>query len=169
MTLDSWNVGFQADVYQQDGGWFPTVTLQFALTRTIPESALAATSTTSIVELGYALDEDETTGILAGVQYSNTVFDSSLPKVDPSIVGYVGGYYQWDSNWKVTGGVQSSGGAQLLNIAPIQPFTKPIVRLDLEKLDDSYNRVFGITAEVAWAPKPVFQLVLRTPLYLVKN
>src|SRR6188472_3128207 len=25
MTLDSWNIGFQADVYQQDGGAFPTV------------------------------------------------------------------------------------------------------------------------------------------------
>jgi hypothetical protein len=171
MTLDSWNIGFQTDVYLQDGGWFPTVTLQSTVTRTIPESSFSATFTTTIAELGYAFDEDETRGLLAGVQYSNTFFDSNLPKVDPAIVGYLGGYYQWDSNWKVTGrvGVQSFGGAQLLNIAPIQPFTKPIVRLDLEKLDDNSNRLFGITAEVAWVPKPVFQLVLRTPLYVVKN
>ena len=122
-------------------------------------------------ELGYAFDEDETRGILAGIQYTNVFFDSNLPKVNPTVVGYVGGYYQWDSNWKLTGrvGVQSFGGAQLLNIEPIKPFTQPIVRLDLEKLDASDNRVFGITAEVAWTPKPAFALVLRTPLYMVKN
>jgi hypothetical protein len=40
--------------------------------------------------------------------------------------GYVGGYYQWPNNWKFTGriGVQSFGGAQLLNLAPVQPFTE---------------------------------------------
>jgi hypothetical protein len=171
MTLDSWNIGFQSDVYQQNGGWFPTITLQSTLTRSIPETPLSATSTTTIAEFGYALDEDETRGWLAGVQYTNTFFDSSLPKLKPAIVGYIGGYYQFDSNWKLTGraGVQSFGGAELLSIAPIKPFTKPILRLDLEKLDGSYNRVFGVTAEVAWVPKPVFSLVLRTPLYLVKN
>jgi hypothetical protein len=171
MTLDSWNIGFQADVYQQNGGWFPTVTIQSTLTRSIPESILSATSTTSIAELGYALDEDETRGLLAGVQYTNVFFDSNLPKVSPTIVGYLGGYYQWDNNWKLTGraGVQSFGGARLLSIEPIKPFTQPIVRLDLEKLDADDNRVFGITAEVAWTPKPAFALVLRTPLYFVKN
>jgi hypothetical protein len=171
MTLDSWNIGFQADVYQQNGGWFPTVTIQSTLTRSIPASPLAATSTTTIGELGYALDEDETRGLLTGVQYTNVFFDSDLPKVRPTVVGYLGGYYQWDNNWKFTGrvGVQSFGGAQLLNIQPIQPFTQPIVRLDLEKLDDRDNRVFGVTAEVAWTPKLAFQLVLRTPLYMVKN
>jgi hypothetical protein len=171
MTLDSWNIGFQADVYQQNGGWFPTVTIQSTLTRTIPESIFAATSTTTIAELGYAFDEDETRGLLAGVQYSNTFFDSNLPTLKPTTVGYLGGYYQWDNNWKLTGrvGVQSFGGAQLLTIEPIKPFTQPIVRLDLEKLDDSDNRVFGLTAEVAWTPKPAFALVLRTPLYFVKN
>jgi hypothetical protein len=171
MTLDSWNIGFQADVYQQNGGWLPTVTLQSTLTRSIPESLLRSTSTTTIAELGYALDEDETKGMLAGVQYTNTFFDSGLPKVNPAIVGYVGGYYQWDNYWKFTGraGVQSFGGAQLLTLEPIKPFTKPIFRLDLEKLDDDDNRLFGITAEIAWAPKLVFGLVLRTPLYFVKQ
>lgn len=171
MTLDSWNVGFQADVYRQNGGWLPTVTLQSTLTRSIPETLLSATSTTSIAEFGYAFDEDETRGVLAGVQYTNTMFDSPLPKVKPAIVGYLGGYYQWDNNWKLTGrgGVQSFGGANLLTLQPIKPFTKPILRLDLERLDDSGNRLFGITAEVAWVPKPVFALVLRTPLYFVKN
>lgn len=172
MTLDSWNVGVQVDVYQQNGGWFPTVTLQSTLTRSIPETPLSATSTTSIAEFGYALDEDETRGLLAGVQYTNTVFDSDVPKVRPAIVGYVGGYYQLESNWKLTGraGVQSFGGAQLLPNTPvIKSFTQPIVRLDLEKLDDNDNRVFGVTAEVIWTPKVAFNLVFRTPLYMVKN
>jgi hypothetical protein len=35
----------------------------------------------------------------------------------------VGAYYQWDNNCKVTGraGVQSFGGAQLINLTPFQP------------------------------------------------
>ena len=171
MTLDSWNIGFQADVYQQNGGAIPTVTLQSTLTRSIPDTLLSATSTNTIVELGYALNEDETRGLLGGVMYTNVFFDSPLPKVKPAVVGYVGGYYQWDNNWKLTarGGVQSFGGAELLSFAPVKPFTKPIFRLDLEKLDDNDNRMFGLTAEIAWVPKPAFSLVLRTPLYFVKN
>jgi hypothetical protein len=171
MTLDSWNVGFQADVYQQDGGIFPTLTLQSTLTRSIPATPFSATSLTSIAELGYAFDADETRGLLAGVQLTNVAFDSSLPKVKPAVVGYLGGYYQWDNNWKLTGraGVQSFGGAELLTVQPVKPFTKPIFRLDLDKMDDDGNRLFGVTAEVAWIPKPAFSLVLRTPLYFVKN
>ena len=169
--LDSWNVGFQADVYQQNGGALPTVTLQSTLTRSIPDSLLSATSTNTVVELGYALNEDETRGLLGGVMYTNVFFDSPLPQLKPAVVGYVGGYYQWDNNWKLTarGGVQSFGGAQLLSFDPVKPFTKPIFRLDLEKLDDNDNRMFGLTAEIAWVPKPAFSLVLRTPLYFVRN
>ena len=29
--------------------------------------------------------------------------------------------------------------------------------------------LFGVTAEIAWTPKLAFALVLRTPLYFVKN
>ena len=86
-------------------------------------------------------------------------------------MGYVGGYYQWDNNWKFTGrlGVQSFGGAQLLNLTPFQPFTQPILRLDLDRMDDDDNRLFGVTAQIAWTPKPSYQLTLRTPLYAIKN
>jgi hypothetical protein len=68
--------------------------------------------------------------------------DSSLATINPNIIGYVGGYYQWENNWKFTGkiGVQSFGGAQLLNLTPFKPFTKPIVRLDLDRVDDKDNR-----------------------------
>ena len=83
----------------------------------------------------------------------------------------VSGYYQWDSNWKFTGrlGVQHFGGAQLLNLSPFPAFTQPILRLDLDRMDDDDNRLFGITAQIAWAPKPSYQLTLRTPLYATKN
>jgi hypothetical protein len=92
-------------------------------------------------------------------------------RINPNIVGYVGGYYQWDNNWKLTGrfGVQSFGGAQLLNLTPFQPFTQPIVRLDLDRMDDNDNRLFGVTAQIAWVPKPSYQLTFRTPLYAVRN
>jgi hypothetical protein len=170
-TVPSWNVGFQADVYQQNGGSFPTMTLQSTVTRSVPDSPLATTSLNTIVEFGYALNEDETRGLLAGTQYTRIDVDSPLAMVHPNIIGYVGGYYQWDNNWKFTGriGVQSFGGAQLLNLTPFQPFTQPIVRLDLDRMDDNDNRLFGVTAQISWVPKPSYQLTIRTPLYAVRN
>lgn len=117
------------------------------------------------------MNEDETRGLLAGVQYTRVFVDSALATVDPNIVGYVGGYYQWDNNWKFTGrvGVQSFGGAQILNLTPFQPFTQPTVRLDLDRMDDNDNRLFGVTAQISWVPKPSYQLTLRTPLYAIRN
>ena len=77
----------------------------------------------------------------------------------------------WDNNWKLTEhlGVQSFSGAQLPNLTSFPAFTQPIVRLDLDRMDDDDNRLFGITAQIAWAPKPSYQLTLRTPLYAIKN
>ena len=170
-AISSWNVGFQADVYKQNGGSIPTITLQSTVTRSVPNSPLATTSLNTIVEFDYALNKDETKGLLAGVQYTRVDVDSPLATINPNIIGYVGSYYQWDNNWKLTGraGIQSFGGAQLLNLTPFQPFTQPIVRIDLDRMDDNDNRLFGVTAEIAWTPKPAYKLTVRTPLYLVKN
>jgi hypothetical protein len=169
LAISSWSVGFQAAVYAQNGGSIPTITLQSTLTRSVPDSPLATTSLNSTVELNYALNKNETKGLLAGVQ--GVVVDSTLAKVNPDIVGYVGGYYQWPNNWQLTGraGVQWFGGAQLLNLSPFQPFTQPIVRFDLDRYDDSDNLLFGVTAEIAWTPKTAYQLTVRTPLYFVRN
>jgi hypothetical protein len=170
-AISSWNVGFQADVYKQAGGSIPTITLQSTLTRSVPDSPLATTSLNNILEFDYALNKDETKGLLAGVQYVAVAVDSLLAKVNPDVIGYVGAYYQWPNNWKLSGraGVQSFGGAQLLNLTPFQPFTQPIVRFDLDRYDDNDNRLFGVTAEIAWTPKPAYQLTVRTPLYFVRN
>ena len=65
--------------------------------------------------------------------------------------------------------MQSFSGAQLLNLTPFPAFTQPIVRFDLDRMDDDDNRLFGITAQIAWTPKPSHQLTLRTPLYAIKN
>ncbi len=171
LAISSWNVGFQADVYQQNGGSIPTITLQSTVTRSVPNSPLATTSSNTIIEFDDALNEDETRGLLAGVQYTRVYVDSPLATINPNIIGYVGGYYQWDNNWKLSGraGVQSFGGAQLLKLTPFQPFTQPIVRLDLDRMDDNDNRLFGVTAEIAWVPKPSYMLTVRTPLYAVRN
>jgi len=59
--------------------------------------------------------------------------------------------------------------AQLLNLAQFQPFTQPIVRIDLDRNDDNDNRLFGVTAQIAWTPKPAYQLIVRTPLYAIRN
>jgi hypothetical protein len=171
LAISSWDVGVQVDVYKQNGGSMPTVTLQSTLTRSVPDSPLATTSLNSVIEFNYALNEDETKGWLAGIQDVAVGVDSPLAKVNPDIIGYVGGYYQWANNWKLTGrvGVQYFGGAQLLSLASFQPFTQPTVRFDLDRYDDNDNRLFGVTAEIDWTPKPAYQLTVRTPLYLVKN
>jgi hypothetical protein len=171
LAISSWNVGFQADLYKQDGGSIPTITLQSTVTRSVPDSPLATTSFNNIVEFDYALNEDQTTGLLAGVQYTRIDVDSPLARINSNIIGYVGGYYQWPDNWKFWGrvGIQSFGGAQLLKLTPIQPFTQLIVRLDLDRMDDNDNRLFGVTAQISWVPKPSYQVTIRTPLYAVKN
>ncbi len=171
LAISSWNVGFQADVYKQNGGSIPTITLQSTVTRSVPDSPLTTTSLNTILEFDYALNEDETKGVLAGVQYTRVAVNSPLATINPNTIGYVGAYYQWPSNWKVTGrlGIQSFEGAQLLNLTPFQPFTQPIVRFDLDRYDDNDNRLFGVTAEIAWTPKPAYQLTVRTPLYAVRH
>jgi hypothetical protein len=169
--ITSWNIGVQVDLYQQNGGKIPTVTLQSTITQSIPLAPGATTSFNNILEFDYALDEDETRGWLAGVQYTTTEIESQFAHIRPNTILYGGGYYQWPSNWKFTGrlGVQSFGGAQLLSLTPIQPFTQPILRLDLDRMDDNDNRLFGITAQIAWMPKPSYQVTLRTPLYAARN
>jgi len=171
VTVSSWNVGVQADIYRQDGGSLPTLTLQSTLTRAMPDGPLATTALNTVLEASYALDKDETRGWLAGVQITTTAVDADRAEVKPNYVGYLGGYYQWDSNWKFTGraGVQSFGGAELLRFTPVDAFTQPILRLDLDKMDDNDNRLFGVTAQVSWTPKPAYQLVVRTPLVLTRN
>jgi len=170
-TISSWNVGFQADLYQQKGGSFPTVTWQSTITEGIPNGPVALTSFNNILEFDYALNKDETRGLLAGLDDTHVDIGSPLARIHSNIIGYVGGYYQWSNNWKFTGrvGVQSFGGAQLLNFAPVQPFTEPIVRLDLDRMDDNDNRLFGLTAQIMWVPKPSYVLTLRTPIFFVRN
>jgi hypothetical protein len=171
LAVSAWMVGFQADVYQQNGGSIPTITLQSTVTKSVPDAPLATISLNTILEFDYALNEDETRGLLAGVQHTRIDVETPFVTVGPNVIGYVGGYYQWDNNWKLSGrfGVQSFGGAQLLNRTPFQPFTQPIVRLDLDRMDDNDNRLFGVTAEIVWVPKPSYMLTVRTPLYAVRN
>ncbi|MCP3396107.1 hypothetical protein [Bradyrhizobium sp. CCGB20] len=169
--ITSWNIGVQADLYQQNGGKIPTITLQSTLTQSVPNEQGMTTSFNNILEFDYALDEDETRGWLAGVQYTHTDIASQLASIRPNTILYGGGYYQWPSNWKFTGrlGVQSFGGAQLAGRTLAESFTQPLLRLDLDRMDDNDNRLFGITAQIAWMPKPSCQLTLRTPLYAVRN
>jgi hypothetical protein len=171
LAITSWNLGFEAELHRQEGGVFPTATLQTTVTRSVPDGPLATTSLNNVLEFSYALDEDETKGWLAGMQHTRIDVDTSLAWIGSSTIGYVGGYYQWPSNWKVTCriGLQYFGGAQLLQRLSVDPFTQPIIRLDLDRMDDDDNRLFGVTAEIAWVPKPAYQLTLRTPLYLVRN
>jgi len=169
--VDGWLVGFQADLHQQNGGTFPTVTLQSTLSGPTTPAPLAATSLDSTLEFGYALDADETRGWLAGLRYTSIMIDSSVARVDSPITAYLGGYYQWPSNWKLTAraGMQHFGGVHVGAATPIKPFTQPVLRFDLDRMDDNDNRLFGLSAQIAWTPTASYSLVLRTPLYAVRN
>jgi hypothetical protein len=169
--ITSWNIGVQADLYKQNGGRIPTITLQSTLTQSVPNEQGMTNSFNNILEFDYALDEDETRGWLAGMQYTYTTIASPFTSIRPNTILYAGGYYQWPSNWKFTGrlGMQSFGGAQLAGRTLAESFTQPILRLDLDRMDDNDNRLFGITAQIAWMPKPSYQMTLRTPLYAVRN
>jgi hypothetical protein len=173
VDITSWNIGFQADLYQQNGGKFPTVTLQSTITQAIPNGPFVTTSFQNILEFDYAFDADETRGLLAGVQDTRLdVGNGGVPaRINPDTIGYVGGYYQWPNNWKLIAraGVQYFGGLQLLNRTPIGPFTEPIVRFDLDRMDDNDNRLFGVMVQIQWIPKPSYLMTFRTPLYLVRN
>ncbi len=170
-AITSWNIGFQADVYKQNGGSIPTLTWQSTITQVIPNGPLATTTFNNIFEFDYAFDKDATRGLLAGVQDVHVEISHPLARLHPSITGYVGGYYQWPNNWKFTGrvGVQSFGGARLLNFVHVAAFTKPVLRFDLDRMDDNDNRLFGVTAEIMWVPEPAYQITFRTPLYFVRN
>jgi hypothetical protein len=161
----------QADLYEQNGGSIPTITWQPTITESIPNGPLSTTNFNNILEFDYAFDKDETRGLLAGYQDTRVEVASALARIHPYIIGYVGGYYQWPDNWKFTGrlGAQYFGGAQILNVSPIQSFTEPILRLDIDRMDDNDNRLFGVTAQIMWVPKPSYQLTLRTPLYAVRH
>ncbi|RXH23072.1 hypothetical protein XH99_16930 [Bradyrhizobium nanningense] len=169
--ITSWNIGVQADLHRQDGGAIPTITLQSTLTQSVPNDQGMTNSLNNILEFDYALDEDETRGWLAGLQHTYTAIASPFASIRSNTILYAGGYYQWPSNWKFTGrlGVQSFGGAQLAGRTLAESFTQPILRLDLDRMDDNDNRLFGITAQIAWTPKPSYQVTVRTPLYAVRN
>lgn len=170
-ALTSWNAGFQATIYEQNGGLLPTVTLQSTVTGSVSSGLLTTTTLTNVIEFSYALDSDETRGVLAGIQFTHVAVGGGLGRIHPSIIGYAGAYYQWPNDWKITAraGLQSFGGAQVLNAIHLQPFIQPIMRVDLDRVDDDGNRLFGVTAEIMWTPKPTYQLTLRTPLYFVRN
>ena len=59
----------------------------------MPNGPLATTSFNDILEFNYAFDEDETRGLLAGVQYTRADIESPLARINSNILGYVGGYY----------------------------------------------------------------------------
>jgi hypothetical protein len=171
-TLDSWNIGFSADLIQQAEGPGPTVTVTSTLTRTVGNPArLNATTNQTVVELDYALDADQTRGLLAGGRITAAWVDSPLVSVQPALVGYLGGYYQGPDNWKLSGrlGVQTFGGARIGNLVTAKAFTQPTARLDLDRMDDNDNRLFGVSLEIGWTPQPLVQMTLRTPLYAVRN
>jgi hypothetical protein len=119
VTITSWNIGFQAEVYKQKRGSIPALTWQSTITQAIPNGPFATTTFNNIFEFDYAFDKDESHGLLVGVQDVHVEVGGPLARIHPSVIGYVGGYYQWPNNWIFTGrvGVQSFGGAQPLNVA----------------------------------------------------
>lgn len=150
---------------------FRRLRFKSTLARSIPDAPLTTSTVNTIVEADFALNQNGTSGWLSGIQYTAVSIDTTLAKVNRNVIGYLGAYHQWDNNWKLTGrfGVQSFGGAQVLNLVDFQPFTQPVIRLDIDRMDDDDNRLFGISAQVSWTPKPAYQLTIRTPLFALKH
>jgi hypothetical protein len=109
--VTSWNVGFRADVYRQNGRSIPTIT----------ERAFATTTFNNVIELGYAFDKAR--GFLAGIQDTRAEVGNAFVRIHPNVVGYLDGYRR-TNDWKFTGriGVQHFGGADIFNRTPIPPF-----------------------------------------------
>jgi len=93
-SIYAFTVGFQADIYQQNGGMFPTITIQSNATRSISDAPLATTSYNTILEADYALNADETRGLLAGMQYTRVFVDTPFSRVSSFFLGYADGQYQ---------------------------------------------------------------------------
>ena len=147
----------QADIYQQNGGMFPTITVQSNVSRSIRDAAVADDSTIRSSEARTTHWSMRREACSREAYEPECCVDSPLARVSPGVMGYVGGYYQWDNNWKLTGrfGVQSFGRR-----AASEP--DAVSRLHAadpcgstsDRMDDDDNRLFGITAQIAWTPKP---------------
>ncbi len=173
IDIASWNVRISEPISaKQNGGMLPTTTVQSTITQSLPSGPFATTNFNNVIEFDCALDEDQTRGLLLGFQDTRVAIKRRQRRsVRPSMIGYAGGYYRWPSNWKNFRArrVQSFGGVELLNRTLIQPFTQPVLRLDLDRMDDNDNRLFGLMLQIQWIPLPSYQLTFRTPLYLTQN
>ncbi|MCH3002779.1 hypothetical protein K3W91_14865, partial [Listeria monocytogenes] len=89
-------------LYSQKGGSIPTITWQSTITQAIPNGPTGTTTFNNVLEFDYAFDADATRGMLAGIQDTRVEVATALARIHPNIIGYVGGYYQWPSNWKFT-------------------------------------------------------------------
>ena len=170
-AVTSWNVGLQADLYQQNGGSIPTVTLQATMTRSVPDSLLATTSLNTIVELDYALNADETRGLLAGVQDTRTAVELAASQHQPQSRRLCRRLLSMARQLEA---LRPRRRPVLRRRAAARLHADPAVhaanlRLDLDRNDDNDNRLFGVTAQISWTPKPAYQLIVRTPLYAVRN
>jgi hypothetical protein len=171
LTVDTVSAGFSADIFYKDN--WPTVTLNGSISEPWQTGfrALSTTTYQSGLDFDYGLDEDSTKGLVAGVTV-NRIEVGGLPRafIRPAWLTYGGAYYQWSNNWKLTakGGAIIFGGAGLGPLH-VKASVQPAARLDLERVDDSGNTLFGLSFQVSGSPKPAFVLTLSTPIYAVRH
>jgi len=172
--------GFSADIFYKDK--WPTVTLNGSVSRPAdPNSLPLGVQTTTWVgglDLDYSLNEDDTAGLIAGASLTRILIDAGALRrvgltgsVNPAYLSYAGAYYEWSNNWKLTGrvGLVTFGGAQIGTRINVRSSNQPFGKLDLERLDDDGNTLFGVSAVVVASPKPSLQFILSTPLYAIRN
>lgn len=167
---DNWRIGLSADVIEQQGS-IPTVTLWGFLSRPFdnPDVTFLTTTTSLGADLDRSLDADETWGLLAGGSFTRIVADRSILDIKPAFMLYAGAYHRFD-DWKLSGraGFQVFGGAQLGAVIQLPRINTAFLRMDLERLDDDDNRLFGVAAIVGWSPKLSFQIAISTPIFFNK-
>ena len=168
--ITSWNVGFQADVYEQKGGKIPTITWQSTYTQSIPNSALGTTNFNNVLELDYALDKDETRGLLPACRTRVSSWHcagNDPPERHLLCRRLLSMAEQLEIHRPPRRAIFRWRRAVEFDADPVLHPAGPAARLD--RMDDNDNRLFGVTAEIMWVPKPAYLLMLRTPLYFVRN
>jgi hypothetical protein len=166
--FEAWRAGFSADIFVQSGA-MPTVTLSGSVSQPFERAVqfFKTTTWTAGLDLDYAFGAEEKFGLVAGVNHAVVKVDFGPVTIRPTSIFYVGGYRRFD-DWKMTGqlGVQHFDGAQLSGLINVRPVTTPFVRLELERVDEDYNRLLAVSAAVGWSPKLTMLMTLNVPIYL---
>jgi hypothetical protein len=143
----------------------------------IPAGSVLTTTWSGGLDADFALDEQGSRGLLAGLALTHVTINSAAGRLQPLYGAYVGAYRQWEAGWKLTGkaGYATFGGGRLGTIIRATPVRQVFATLEFEKYDADDNKIFGVglsgalSRNAAGKRNTAIQLVLSVPLYLSRK